>query len=580
MSNESHGGPADVVYTDGEVVIDSHSETAEAILIRGGRVAAVGSNAEVLSAAGAGVERQSLDGATVIPGLIDTHPHLMHFSAMRAPLVDITEARDHSDILAAIRKKAEEIPAGEWILTTPVGEYHYFHRRSYRDLAEGALPDRHVLDQAAPNHPVLIQAVAPVLPNVAAMNSAALAKVGISASTPDRVSDVWIEKGADGAPTGILRGAVTSYYNQDPFFSSLREQMPELIQREHVVDALLKAVQGYNAMGITTVYEGHAIEIGQIELYRALGAQGVLNLRVQTAPELQGTALPGDRPKSVGEARQLLEAALAMRTLDDDWVRVDGVTACTYGTCYSGNVLSRDGYLDPYGNTTHGHRAISEENMRLAFDFCAEHGLRLNVVSITPDEHDENIAFAEETLRKHGLDRMDGIIQHAEMTRPGQSKRLAELGFDLTVSASFTFGKGDMIAERFGPEALPLLNTFRTHIDAGLSASAGMDWGPTNPFEQMKLAVTHQMFPSGRTNAGPAQVISRAEAFQMWTAAGAKVLRWDGIGTLTPGHHADLAIVDRNPITCDIDALPSTRVLRTHVGGRTVHDDNSLPSQA
>ncbi|MGQ4600917.1 amidohydrolase family protein [Nocardia sp. R6R-6] len=580
MSQVSPTGQSDVVYTDGEVLVDSKGEAAEAILIRGGRVAAVGSNAEVLSAAGTGVERQSLDGATVIPGLIDTHPHLMHFAAMRAPLVDITEARNHSDIIAAIRAKAAEVPAGEWILTTPVGEYHYFHRRSWHDLAEGALPDRYVLDRAAPDHPVLIQAVAPVLPNVVAMNSAALAKVGITASTPDRVNNVWIEKDSAGSPTGILRGSVTSYYNQDPFFNSLREQMPELIQRDLVVDALLKGVQGYNAMGITTVYEGHAIEIPQIELYRALSAQGLLNLRVQAAPELQGTALPGDRPKSVEEARALLETALAMRTRDDDWMRVDGVTACTYGTCYSGNVLSHDGYLDPYGNVTHGHRAISEENMRLAFDFCAEHGLRLNVVSITPDEHDEAIALAEETIRKYGLDRFDGIIQHAEMTRPGQSKRLAELGFDLTVSSSFTFGKGDMIAERFGPEALTLLNTFRTHLDAGLSAAAGMDWGPTNPFEQMQIAVTHQMFPSGRTNAGPAQAISRAEAFAMWTANGAKLLGWEGIGTLSPGNHADLAIVDRNPITCEIDALPTTRVLRTHVGGRLVHDNGVLPAKA
>ncbi|MFD7999523.1 amidohydrolase [Streptomyces mirabilis] len=576
MSHTPHVAQTDVVYTDGEVLADSRGQGAEAILIRNGRVAAVGSNADVLSAAGTGVERHSLGGATVIPGMIDTHPHLMHFAAMQAPLVDITEARNHSDIVEAIRKKTEEIPAGEWILTTPVGEYHYFHRRSWRDLAEGALPDRHVLDRAAPNHPVLIQAVAPVLPNVTAMNSAALAKVGISASTPDRVNNVWIEKDGAGAPTGILRGSVTSYYNQDPFFSSLQERMPELIQRDLVVDALLKAVQGYNAMGITTVYEGHAVEIGQIELYRALGAQGVLNLRVQTAPELQGSALPSDRPKSAEEARALLETALAMRTLDDEWVRIDGVTACTYGTCYSGNVLWHDGYRDPYGNVTRGNRAISEENMRLAYDFCAEHGLRLNVVSITPDEHDENIALAEETLRKHGLARINGVIQHAEITRPGQSKRLAELGFDLTVSPGFTFGKGDMIAERFGPEALKQLNTFRTHLDAGLSTAAGMDWGPTNPFEQMQLAVTHQMFPSGRTNAGPAQVVSRAEAFNMWTGAGAKLLRWDGIGTLTPGHHADLAIVDRNPITCDIDSLPATRVLRTHVGGRVVHDEGSL----
>jgi predicted amidohydrolase YtcJ len=92
----------------------------------------------------------------------------------------------------------------------------------------------------------------------------------------------------------------------------------------------------------------------------------------------------------------------------------------------------------------------------------------------------------------------------------------------------------------------------------------------------MRLAVTHQMFPSGRSNAGPEQVISRAEALRMWTAGGAKVLGWDDIGELAPGHHADLAILDRNPITCDLDRLPATRVLRTHVNGRIVHDDQSL----
>jgi predicted amidohydrolase YtcJ len=62
----------------------------------------------------------------------------------------------------------------------------------------------------------------------------------------------------------------------------------------------------------------------------------------------------------------------------------------------------------------------------------------------------------------------------------------------------------------------------------------------------------------------------------MWTASGAKVLGWDGIGTLTPGAHADLAIVDRNPITCDLDELPATQVLRTTVAGRVVHDNGAI----
>jgi predicted amidohydrolase YtcJ len=575
MGKGSNSGPAEVVYTDGEVLLNA-GETAEAILVREGRVAAVGSAEDVLRAAGGRAERLSLDGATVIPGLVDTHPHLLHFAAFKAPLVDLSGARNHDEIVAAIRRRAEQTPKGEWIMTTPVGEAHYFNRRSYRDLAEGALPDRRALDRATSDHPVIIQAWAPVLPNVCALNSAALAAVGITESTPDQVSHVWIEKDDRGTPTGILRGAVTNYYNFDPFFLQLLDRMPPLIQPELVPPAFMQAMAGYNAFGITTIYEGHAMDFPLVEAYRGMRAQNLLNLRVQVAPELEPGALPGDRNKSPDELRATLETALAMRTLDDDWLRIDGITACVYGPCNSGNLAWNAGYQSPWGERITGNRWISEENLRSAYEFCAERGLRLNLCAVSPDEHDEHFALAAEVMRKHNLDRTGWVLQHGYLIREDQAQRYAELGFDMTASMSFTFGKGDLLAERIGPETLPLLNPLRHLLDAGLTVAASMDWGPTNPFEQMRLAITHEMFPSGRSNAGPGQVISRAEAFRMWTANGAKVLGWDGIGSLAPGAHADLAIVDRNPVTCDLDALPSTRVLRTHVGGRIVHDNGSL----
>ncbi|MCX5426046.1 amidohydrolase [Streptomyces sp. NBC_00078] len=575
MGNGSNNGQADIVYTHGEVLLDA-GETAEAILVRDGRVAAVGSSEEVLRAADPQTERLSLDGATVIPGLVDTHPHLLHFTTFKAPLVDLSQARNHDEIVEAIRRKAAQTPKGEWIRTTPVGEPHYFNRRSYRDLAEGALPDRHVLDRATSDHPVMIQAWAPVLPNICALNSAALAAVGIDPSTPDQVSHVWIEKDDQGAPTGILRGAVTNYYNFDPFFLQLQERMPPLFQPDLVPPAFTRAMAGYNAFGITTIYEGHGMDLSHVEAYRGMRAMDVLNLRVQVAPELEPGTLPSDRKKSPDELRATLETVLAMRTLDDDWFRIDGITACVHGPCNSGMMPWKAGYRDAWGERTTGNRWMSEENLRAAYEFCAERGLRLNVCAGSPDEHDEHIALTAEVMRKHNLDRTGWLLQHGILIREDQAQRYAELGFDMTASMSFTFGKGDMYAERIGPEVLPLLNPLRHLIDGGLTVAAGMDWGPTNPFEQMKLAVTHEMFPSGRSNAGPGQVVSRAEAFQMWTANGAKVLGWDGIGSLAPGNHADLAILDRNPITCDLDALPSTQVMRTHVGGRIVHDDGSL----
>ena len=147
------------VWTNATVVTcDPQNTVADAVAFDGGRIVAVGREDEVRSSVGPGGEVVDLDGATVLPGLIDTHPHLMHFGALAEPLVDITNATSQREIAGRVARRAAEVPAGEWIMTTPVGEPHYFLRRSYRDLAEGTLPDRTTLDRAAPRHPVFIQA--------------------------------------------------------------------------------------------------------------------------------------------------------------------------------------------------------------------------------------------------------------------------------------------------------------------------------------------------------------------------------------------------------------------------------------
>src|SRR3712207_3749389 len=113
-----------------------------------------------------------------------------------------------------------------------------------------------------------------------------------------------------------------------------------------------------------------------------------------------------------------------------------------------------------------------------------------------------------------------------------------------------------------------------------MNVSCGSDWGPKNLFEHVALACTHEFAGSGRTNRGRAQEVTREEALAMWTRDAAKVLRWDGIGTLEPGSHADLVVVDRDPLTCDVDALPDTQVIATMLAGEPVHDQGLATASA
>ena len=121
--------------------LQSGLELQEALVIGdSGRIEGVGSISEMESLAGSETKRIDLDGATVLPGLIDTHPHVLHFGARERAVLDITDCRNHQEIVDRIRDEASRRPPGEWIITTPIGEPHYFVRRSYSDLREQETP--------------------------------------------------------------------------------------------------------------------------------------------------------------------------------------------------------------------------------------------------------------------------------------------------------------------------------------------------------------------------------------------------------------------------------------------------------
>ncbi len=566
-----------VILHGGQVLtMDEGHPRAGAVAIVAGRVAGVGEREDLERSFAGAVELQDLQGATVLPGLIDTHPHLMHFGVLAEPLVDIWEARSWADIVERVAQRARVTPAGSWVMTTPVGEPHYFIRRSYRDLLEGELPDRSVLDRASASHPVMIQAWAPVTPNVCAFNSLALQALDIDAGTPDRVGNVWIEKDAAGEPTGRLSGSVNNYYSDDPFMNGLLRKLP-LFDPAAIGPGTRRAMNAYNALGVTTVYEGHSMDFALIEAYRWLRSENALTVRVLTAPDAELYGTPGDRPLSEEEFDARLQQALSIVDRSDHLLRIDGVTVSRGGPCWPGLLLMREPYRGPYGERTTGRSFVSPERAERAIRFCAEHGLRLNIVSAGLAEHDEYL----DALERIGPERADPrrwILQHGYFVEERQAQRFARAGFDATTSMSFCWGKGELFSERIGAEYLADLIPLRRLLDAGMCVGCGSDWGPKNIFEQIALAVTHRFAGRDARNDGPAQAVDRERAVAMWTRDAARVLDWEGIGMLAPGFHADLTIVDRDPIACRLEDLPGTRVLATYLGGEVVYDAGAAPA--
>jgi predicted amidohydrolase YtcJ len=564
-----HGG---VIHT-----MDRELGSVEALGIAAGRIVAAGMRADVERALGHAARSVELGGRTVLPGLIDTHPHLLHFAAMAAPLVDITDARTHAEIVERIRARARATPAGEWIMTTPVGEPHFFLTSSWRDLAEGRLPDRQVLDQGTRQHPVMIQAWAPVTPNAIAFNSLALQMLGLEDSTPPQVGHVFIEKDAGGHPTGVLTGSVNNYYSDDAFNDSLWSRIPYL-QLDTVVSATVRAMRQYNAQGVTAVYENHGMEGPFIEIYRHLRTSDQLTVRVAVAQEAESYGMPWSATKPLQQFIADVETAGTSVELDDELFRFLGVSLMRDGSCWPGAIRMREPYLGPYGEQTEGKEFISKDRAALTMRMCGECGMRLNTIVMGTRAQEENLEQLEAAARKFDIPSLHWLLVHSWFLEAEQARRYKQLGMDVTTSMAFTWGKGKLFRSRMKPSVLADLVPLRRMLDNGLIVAGGSDWGPKNAFKQIELALTHAVAGSEEPNLGTAQRITREEALAMWTRDAAHVLGWQDIGTLTPGNHADLAVVDRDPLRCETEEIGATVVEATLLGGRILH--GALPGEA
>ena len=558
---------------------DAADSKADAILIAAGRVAAVGDGEALHAHADEAIETWNARGATILPGLIDTHPHLLHFAARYARLVDITAAVSHDDIVRRIADRAKRTPTGEWIITTPVGEPHYFIRRSYKDLKEGELPTRQVLDRATDRHPVAIEAWDPNIPSTIVFNSMALRELGINRDLPDRIGNVRIEKDETGDPTGRLHGTVTNGYSGEEFSYQLWRKIPLRVDSELMLDATRRAVAAHHRLGVTGIYENHMMYQHHIDVYRQLRKSGELNMRVTVSQESDSFGTAWSRPRKLDELMHGLEDAASSIELADDYFRFNGVSVQWDGGCYPGHMMMRDAYYGPDGAETRGRYMMDPDKIQAVMRFCAQRRIRLNTLCVGTQAHEDNLGALEHLAADYDIRSLRWILVHTPFIEAEQVRRYSRLNFDITTTMTYLFGMGDLFRKRFKSERrdamLGDLLPLRRFFDAGLAVGAGADWGPKNVFEQIQLSLLHGT-PSGYSNLGAAQKISRTEAISMWTRDAARVLQWNDIGSLSPGAHAELVILDRDPMTCPVEDIAETRVLRTLFDGRIVYDAGEL----
>jgi predicted amidohydrolase YtcJ len=534
----------DVLLTDANIVtMAASAERARSMLVRDDRIAAVGP-AERLSAAAPDVRVVRLDGAAVLPGLIDAHCHLCDVGYL-ASGADCSQpaAPDIPAILARLRAAAARTPAGSWVTGSGYVEYK---------LREGRHPTRADLDAAVPDRPAILFHTSL---HACVLNTPALREAGLDDRQPDPPGGRF---GRD--REGRLDGVVYEGPTFTMLWGGLRRDMERMtaVQRAGLV---ARAGRHFAARGITAACDADTRR-ASLTAYAEADEQGVLGVRVaglvvhDEADWLLGSGLRGRRsPRLAADSVKIwADGGMSSRT------------AAIHGS-YP---------VPPYGS---GIMYFSPDELTaMVADFDA-HGLQVCV-------HAQGDRAIETVLDAYGVvlgsrsaNPLRHRIEHAGSMFPPLAARAASLGIVVAAQPGMLSILGDGFAEAFGERADDLY-AYASWRRAGIHVAGSSD-APVitaDPLVGMRDAVLRRT-GSGRV-LGPGERLAVRDALAMYTTDAAFAMhRERDIGSLEPGKLADFVVVERSPLDTEPERIADIRVLATVVGGQPLFQAADSPLQ-
>jgi len=556
-----------VLYNGKIVTVDKGFSMAEAVAISEGKFLRVGRSDEVRALADSDAEEIDLKGKMVVPGFIDTHPHMLHAGIGRGNVVPLAGLYSIDAIKRRIAEFVKRTSPGEWIVTMAVGDPpDYFNVPE--SLEEKRWPTRWDLDEVSPDNPVYINAPIMRAPNTAILNSYGLKLMGITKDTPSDQQGAEIVKDPEtGEPSGHLHG-MHLIYNQSPLFYKLMGMLPRP-SLEDMVKGLHSTIKERSAVGITTVYEGHYVNPEFLLPLKELWSRQELAMRVYFAYEV-------DVRKPIDEIEKWMKD-LAHATgsgFGDDWLKIGGITVSVDGPLWLGLGLMNRAYLDPHGKQTTGVQFVPTDRFKQIALLAAKHDLRLNSCFGGDKAADISLEVFGETNEQVPIKDKRWVIQHIQFPSEDNIKKCKELNLSVTTNSGFEFSKGtEVYLERLGKDMATKAIPLRKWLDAGVPISQSTDGAHYQPMFAVWQSLKRIHGLSGESYAGPDQKITREEAIKIYTINGARVLFWeDRLGSIEEGKLADLVVLDNDILTCPLDQIRDTRILMTMVGGEIVHE--------
>ncbi|MEU3401605.1 amidohydrolase [Streptomyces filamentosus] len=566
------GTYADLVFVGGRVVtVDAEFSVAEALAVTGAVISAVGTREDVAPLIGPGTRVVDLEGATLLPGINDSHLHGCAYGMASPPLsveVGHPAVSSLADVAEAVREAVGRVPAGQWV--TGHGWDAGFLAECVADPSRQ--PSRADLDAVSPDHPVVLYSFSG---HATWVNSKALELMGVDRDTVAPPGGAIVTD-AEGEPTGLLHEGAQAL---------VQNALPPLGVRERT-EAIRSTLASLAALGITSYTEpglgpgGDGIMRGALgtqtlEVYRRLLADGELTARVGVL------LLPTGMTSTAEEFARNLDALDLPEGLDPRRLTVLGVKVFADGIVPNKTAWMHEPYVGGgcgslcVGGEVDDER-VAEIRAMVRHAHAAGHQLGVHA---TGDRAIDTVADAfAEAAAEHPREDARHYVIHGDFLTPHAMKVLAAHDFGVNMNPTIKWTVADMEEEFVGAGRAAYAWPYRDALDAGVRVASGSDAPVTHPDWRQGVAtmVLRESKAAGRVS-GPEQRILLAEAIRTYTIDAAwQDFAEDWKGSLEPGKAADLCVLGGDLLGADPHAIPEMPVLLTVMDGRVVHD--ALPA--
>lgn len=522
--------------------VDAQNQVVEAVAVAQDRIVAAGTAAEIAALEGPHTVVVDAGIRTVMPGIYDSHNHMVSAGRMMegVMLFDATCIRDVQEAVAA---RAAQLEPDTWVVG---GGWIESQFDEYRP------PTRYELDEAAPDHPVVLFR----LFGMAVANSRALAKAGIGAGTPDPVRGAIDRDPRTGEPTGILRSGAAYLLAGAIQRRNRRESLDEI--KAHIV----RAGREYLRWGITSIIDP-GVSPPMARAYQELRVEGRLPLRVNLMPAWHGMY-------SLAETDRQLEALGVYSGFGDPWLSLGAVKMAI-----DGGLGSRTALLNwPLKDGSRSTEPLRLDVSRLEAYFERVHGAGWSIGIHCCGDQAQDLAcraLASVNRRDARPDARHNII-HAYFATKEALDLMVDHNIAVSVQPGFMFVEGDIYYDSVDDERLESYQPLRTYLDRGIMVAANSDMTSAhyNPFLGMRASMDRKT-AKGRV-LGTRESITREEMLRLFTINGAYLAFEDHRkGSLEPGKLADIAVLSGDIMGVTTSEIGQLTVALTVLGGQIVH---------